>query len=108
MEPTKARTTYTYRVVSSNGAGIHGPEHPTIRKARALAVKVSQRFPKDVVEIERLMVTEFPKGSRYWMRRGSRWERWDTNADPEKRKPDLAWRNGERVDWTKAGGTSDG
>lgn len=91
---------WTY-LAASGGLVCLDPKR-TIRDASKACRLLSKRHPEAPWEIERI------GGGRRWRRRGKRWEvvgplLWSrpiAESSPiEKRKPDLAWRAGERVQW---------
>lgn len=89
-----ARSRFTYRVVTSNGAGIHGREFARCSDAKATAQQLAERDREQKVkfgpfEIER--VENLGSGHRYWMRKRSRWVLWNPHEDYETRSPDWIY-----------------
>lgn len=86
------RPTYRYRVVSSNGAGIYGPDWCSLAKAKDAAERQAARplYEGQIYEIERLLKSN--SSCRYWMMRGKRWVPYDARQDFSDRKPALFWR----------------
>ncbi len=85
------RPRYTYRVVTSNGHGIHGREFTRCSDAKASAAR--QAATPDSLgpyEIERVL--HLPDGSRYyWMRRRTRWVPWAPRQGADVRLPDWIY-----------------
>lgn len=66
---------FTFRVVSSNGAGVYGREFKTLLRARRSAIDIASAHPDwGPFEIERIETTV--AGRRYWLKNGSRWQSW--------------------------------
>lgn len=87
--------TYRYRVVTSNGAGIHTGLYRRCADAKAAAERIVERERARTVklgpyEIERVQLLDYG-GHRYWMRRGSQWVPWDPNEDETVRRPDWIY-----------------
>lgn len=81
---------FTYEVVTSNGAAVHGRAFKRVKDARAAMERITAGwgFPA-VFEIQR--VRHLPHGSRqYDMRQRSRWVPWDHRRGPEIREPDWS------------------
>lgn len=85
------RKVYTYRAVSSNGAGSYGGDQRTVAAAKARAEAQAAAWPEHgPFEVER--VEHLPGGGRrYWMRQRSRWVLWNPHADADVRQPDWRW-----------------
>ena len=84
-----SRKNYTYRVVSTNGHGVHGRDWETCAAARGAMLKIAASFPlpDQFFEIER--VEHIDQWTRsYQMRQGSRWVPWDSHRDFNARQPD--------------------
>jgi hypothetical protein len=87
--------TYGYRVVTMNGHGVHGPTHRSLRAAKRMAERLTQReregaYPLGPYEIERVLDLE-GGGHQCWMRRRSRWVQWAHDEPLEAREPDWPW-----------------
>ena len=81
--------TYTYEVVTHNGAGCHSRGHKSPRSARAAMERIASAYPLpgEVFEIHR--TRHLGNGTRHYsMRSRSRWVEWNPHRDHEAREPD--------------------
>ena len=82
---------YTYRVVTTNGHGIHGPDYKSFGKARSAAAAVAKAWslPGTLFEVERVEHCGWEgKSHRYYLQRGRRWVAYPC-PDADVRKPDF-------------------
>lgn len=81
------RSGFSYRVVTSNGAGIHGVFR-TFGAAKVALSKIAHDWGLSgtVFEIERTRHLGYAR--QYDMRRRNRWVAWDPKRDYKDREPD--------------------
>ncbi len=85
---------YTYRVVTSNGHGVHSRDFRRCANAKAHAAGLAAIDGHGFGPYEVERVRHWPGGSRtYWLRKGSRWVLWDAGQDIDARQPDWRWPN---------------
>jgi hypothetical protein len=87
------RKSYTYRVVTSNGHGVHSRDFKRCcdAKARAAAIAAVDRHGFGPYEIERVQHLDSGWSRRYFLRRGSRWVHWQVGVGADDRCPDWLW-----------------
>ena len=87
-----SRASYSYRVVTSNGHGVHSRDFRRCGDAKKHAAIVAQRDGRHnfgPYEIER--VQHFGNSRNYQLRCGSRWVQWDPRQDAAARQPDWIY-----------------
>lgn len=81
---------YTYRVVTSNGHGVHSREFKRCSDAKEHAAHRAQHT-LGPYEIERIENLDGGRARRYQLRSRSRWVQWHPEQDAAIRKPDWIY-----------------
>lgn len=99
-----SRVGILFRAVSGSAWGPGG--WPDIEMAKQYARLWSARsfIRGEVVELERCTWGDGP-GYRSELLTDDEWRPWDT-SDPEQRRPAIAFRNGEPIDWNRERGAA--